>query len=100
MTLRIFEEPREGEDIVSLHGWLSVAEVPELEKTAAAHADRLRIDLAQLAGIDADGLQALVRLRAGGARLTGASPFVELLLRHAGSRGHGDKGTVTPATEE
>ena len=100
MTLRIFEEPRESEEVVSLHGWLSVAEVPELEKTAAARAGRLRIDLAQLAGIDADGLQALVRLRAGGARLTGASPFVELLLRHAEPRGPGNTGTVMPATKE
>jgi anti-anti-sigma regulatory factor len=100
MTLRIFQEPREGEDVVSLHGWLSVAEVPELDRTAAAHAGRLRIDLTQLAGIDADGLQALVRLRAGGVRLTGASPLVELLLRHAEPRGPGNTGTAMPVTEE
>jgi anti-anti-sigma regulatory factor len=80
MTLRIFEEASEQEPVIALHGWLSAAEVGELATVVAGKGPCLRIDLAQLAGVDAAGLRALRRLRKGGARFTGASPYVELLL--------------------
>jgi anti-anti-sigma regulatory factor len=81
MTLRIFEEPDERGAVIALHGWLSGPEVGEVERLAAAAAGRsVRIDLVHLVGVDADGLQALKRLQGGGARLTGASPYVEMLL--------------------
>jgi anti-anti-sigma regulatory factor len=83
MTLRIFEEANEREAVVALHGWLSSAEVDELAKVVAGKRPCVRIDLAQLAGVDAAGLRALRRLRGSGARLTGASPFVELLLERS-----------------
>jgi anti-anti-sigma regulatory factor len=54
-----------------------------LAKIVAGKAGVVRIDLAQLAGVDAAGLRALRRLRGGGARLTGASPFVQLLLERS-----------------
>lgn len=80
MTLRIFENAVEGEAVIALHGWLSSAEVAEVERLAAESSRPLRIELGQLAGVDEDGLRVLRRLRGGGARLTGASPYVELLL--------------------
>lgn len=83
MTLRIFEEPDEHEAVIALHGWLSAAELDELAKVAARKGARVRIDLAQLAGVDAAGLQALKRLRKGGARLTGASRYIELLMERS-----------------
>jgi hypothetical protein len=87
MTLRIFEgNDRQGE-LVALHGWLSEAEVAEVERVVAAHGLGLRIDLKNLAGTDADGLRALGRLRAAGARLVGASPFIALLLERAKGAG-------------
>ena len=80
MTLRIFEETKDNETVVALHGWLSAAEVEELTTVVAGKQPSLRIDLAQLAGVDTAGLQALRRLRASGARFTGVSPYVELLM--------------------
>jgi anti-anti-sigma regulatory factor len=81
MTLRIVEEANAQGDVVALHGWLSAAEVEELGKVVAAKGPCLRIDLEQLAGVDAAGLQTLRRLQEKGARLTGASPYIELLLQ-------------------
>ncbi len=87
MTLRIFAEAQDRRAVISLHGWLSVAEVSELERVAAEAQSPVTIDLAQLVGVDADGLQALRRQQERGARLVGASPFVELLLKQAAGRG-------------
>jgi hypothetical protein len=44
---------------------------------------RHRIDLGQLTGADAGGLRALRRLRSTGARFTGTSPYVALLLERS-----------------
>lgn len=86
MTLRIFAEARDRRAVISLHGWLSVAEVGELERVAAEAQTPVTIDLAHLVGVDADGLQALRRQQERGARLVGASPFVELLLERTSGR--------------
>ncbi len=83
MTLVIVDEVNEHEAVVALHGWLSAAEVDELDKVVVAKGPSLRIDLAQLAGVDGAGLRALRRLQGGGARLSGASPYVALLLKRS-----------------
>ena len=49
-------------------GWLSAAEVAELEKTVAEAGLPLRIDLAQLAGADAEGRRAPFGGRSGAGR--------------------------------
>jgi hypothetical protein len=84
MTLRIFEEPT-GMSGHHAHGWLSAAEVGELAKVVAGKGPCLRIDLAQLAGVDAAVLRALQRLRGSGALFSGASPYIELLLERSGA---------------
>lgn len=82
MTLRIFEQADDREAVIALHGWLSASEAGEVERLVAGCRDRpVRIDLSQLAGVDTEGLRALARLRAGGARLAAATPYVELLLQ-------------------
>lgn len=80
MTLRIFEERADEGAVIALHGWFSVAEVSEVERLAAELGRPLRVDLGQLAGVDAEGLRVLRRLRAEGAQLTRVSPYFELLL--------------------
>lgn len=88
MTLRIFEQTDESEAVIALHGWLSTAEAAEVERLAAGCRERpVRLDLSQLAGVDTEGLRALARLRAGGARLTGATPYIELLLERTAEPG-------------
>ena len=81
--LRIDVEPAGVERLVALHGWLSGEEVGVFETSCAALALPVRIDLANLTGADLPGLQALLRQSERGARITGASPYIELLLQGA-----------------
>jgi hypothetical protein len=90
MTLRIDILPGPGPPTVRLIGRLSVAEVPELETTAAKAGLPLCIDLGQLAGADAAGVRALRLLRGSGASLTGASPYIGLLLEEPGGEAEGE----------
>jgi hypothetical protein len=80
MTLRIDRQVTAKENVIMLHGWLRSNVIAELEKAAALDALPLRIDLEHLVGADPDGLRALLKLEEQGARLTGASPYIELLL--------------------
>ena len=73
-----------GGSVMELHGWLTGPEIEEFKAACASRPLPLRIDLEQLAGASADGILALKEQRVRGARLEGASPYIELLL---GSRG-------------
>lgn len=79
MTLRI-EATGSRQPVIALHGWLSAAEVVEFERAAAAGGRPPRIELGQLAGLDAAGARALRAQRERGALLTGASPYIALLI--------------------
>jgi anti-anti-sigma regulatory factor len=93
MTLRIFVEIDEGQATVALHGRLTADEVPEVEKVASSQDRPLRIDLAQLTSVDSDGLQALRRLCERGARVTDASPFIEMMLERTTTTESGQPGS-------
>src|SRR5262249_29655381 len=80
VTLRIVSLKQEDETILELHGWVSGREVAELLAACAAAPLPLRIDLANVACASAEGVLALRELRARGARLVNASPYLELLL--------------------
>jgi anti-anti-sigma regulatory factor len=84
MVLKIVSEVRENDGVLVLHGWLSGPEVAEFERVCASTPGLQVINLENLAGVDSNGLRALVAQRERGARLTGASPYIELLLsRHS-----------------
>ena len=80
MTLRIIQQVADDGGVIVLHGWLRADDVTEFENMAAIAGLPLRIDLEHLAGANVDGLRALLRQEERGARLTGASPYIELLL--------------------
>jgi hypothetical protein len=80
MALRIVSQIVGNEHVVALHGWLNRAELAEFEKTCASSPLPLCLDLKQLAGADTEGVIALKGRRATGARIAGASPYIELLL--------------------
>jgi len=81
VTLHIVCTRVEGEARIALHGRLSGPEIAELRTACASPAPvRLRIDLENLSGASPDGILALKELRASGAHLIGASPYIELLL--------------------
>jgi hypothetical protein len=69
--------------VLELNGWLREAEVAVLEETCASQGGPVRIDLEHLLGLDAEGLQALHRQRARGVPMTGASPYIDLLMSRA-----------------
>jgi hypothetical protein len=73
-----------------LQGRLSVAEVAVFETTAAEAGLPLCLDLRQLLGADAEGLRALRRQRRRGARFTGVSPYMELLLESTAGEADGE----------
>jgi hypothetical protein len=90
MTLRIAQQVAEQESVIALHGWLRDDGVAEFENVAALAGLPLCIDLEHLAGASVSGLQALLRQEERGARLSGASPYIELLLsRTAGGNDGG-----------
>jgi hypothetical protein len=80
VTLQIVCIPLEGEVRIELHGRLSGPEVAEFQQACASQPKPLRIELENLSGASADGILALKEQRARGARLTGASPYIDLLL--------------------
>jgi hypothetical protein len=83
MTLRIDLLAGKRPATITLHGWLSAAEVAEFERTVAEAGLPLRIDLAQLAGVDTEGRLSLCRQERRGVSLTGASPYIGLLLERS-----------------
>ena len=89
MTLRIIAQAREDETVVALHGRLTIAEVAEVEKTTAPAGRPLVLDLTHLVGADSEGFLVIHRLRESGAQVTGASPFVDLMLARVTTPGFG-----------
>jgi len=80
VTLHVVCVCIEGEVHVQLHGWLTGQEIAAFQTTCESQASPVRIDLENLSGASADGIRALKEQRARGARLSGASPYIELLL--------------------
>jgi len=65
--------------LVRLAGRLSIAQVPELFE-ACAGASPLEVDLTDLVSADMAGIEALQRIRAGGATLVGVPGYIRLKL--------------------
>jgi hypothetical protein len=97
MTLQIVSLLVEGEGRIELHGRLTGLEIAEFQAACASQTPPFRIELANLSGASTDGILALKEQRARGARLTGASPYIELLLSGVASspRGKGGHGPGT-----
>jgi hypothetical protein len=65
--------------IVRLAGRLSVAQVPDLF-IACAGQSGIELDLTELLSADAAGIEALQRMRRGGATLSGTPGYIQLQL--------------------
>lgn len=89
--LRITRVDSEEGAIVRLEGRLVGPWVSELRSFVAAHADGVtrRLDIAGLDFVDRDGAELLIELRATGAEIVSARPYVAELLEAAtrGQRG-------------
>ena len=80
MPFRIFVRGGGDTAVLELNGWLREREVAVFEETCALQDGPVQLDLKHLLGIDAEGREALHRQRARGVRITGASPYIELLM--------------------
>jgi ABC-type transporter Mla MlaB component len=80
VTLYIACESDPGGRALRLEGWLEGEAVAELEKVVSEGSGPLRLDLSELRSADRAGIAALRAIRAAGAALVGASPYIKLLL--------------------
>jgi ABC-type transporter Mla MlaB component len=83
MTLRISvvgPDPTRG---LKLDGRLTTEEVPELRRAYAELQGQVTLNLSDLQFADRTGVSVLRELRAHGAKFTGASPYIELLIGDA-----------------
>jgi hypothetical protein len=79
-------ETEDGRRNVRLAGRLSAAQVPELLLACTGRLP-LELNLADLVSVDAAGVDALKRLRRGGATLVGTPGYIQLKLDSGGPVG-------------
>lgn len=79
--LRISPTTTLSETCLVLEGRLVGAWVRELERAVRRHVGPVRLDLAQIKFVDADGVALLHRLQREGATVVALSPFVSELLK-------------------
>jgi anti-anti-sigma regulatory factor len=80
MTLRITLTGSDPPAMLALDGRLTGDEVDELHRAVAELGGQVVLDLTGLQFVDQLAVRALRELQAQGARLTGASPYIELLI--------------------
>ena len=80
VTLYIGCDSDLGTRVIRLEGWLEGESVAELERVIDGGSGPLRLDLTELRSADPAGLDALRVLRATGASIVGAPPYIRLLL--------------------
>jgi hypothetical protein len=83
MTLRITLMAQGPPTVLALAGGLTGEEVPELSRTVAEAGRPVIFDLTWLLAADRKGMQVLRELKAYGAKFTGVSPYMALLLGDA-----------------
>ena len=83
MALRITTKRSGGVTVVRIDGRLRKQRVAELEKVCLSIAGPLCLDLANLQSVDADGIRLIFDLEAHGAAVTGVTPYIDMLLKHA-----------------
>jgi hypothetical protein len=80
MAIRISSSTKGTTRIVRVEGRLEAAFVPDLLTESRPGESAMRLDLSGLQSADKEGLRAIRFLRADGAELDGASPYIRELL--------------------
>jgi len=90
--------------VIKIDGALTWEGLPELERVVSPCKGALRLDLSELLYLDGKGVAAVQALRAGGAELVGASPYIALLIgpatRPARERKRGDARSKAAETSQ
>ncbi len=69
--------------VVQIDGRLKKNNVAELERACRSIEGPLCLDLANLHSVDTVGARAICDIEAGGAAVTGVSPYIDMLLKRA-----------------
>jgi len=77
-----------GSARLKLDGFLTGAETPALRRAWAGVTERLVLDLTDLRSADRQGVSVLRELRAQGAEIVGASPYIQILLGDTPTEGN------------
>jgi anti-anti-sigma regulatory factor len=80
MSIRITRTTDAHETVLKIDGRLRCEDVGELAKEQRSVRGPLVLELSNLQSADAAGVEILRRLASAGARIQGASPYIELLL--------------------
>ena len=91
MTVRITKTTTPSTTTLRIDGRLEDSNVGELRRACEQISGALKLDLSNLQSADDEGIGALLELLNGGAELTAATPYFELLLekkRHARTEQH------------
>jgi hypothetical protein len=91
MDIRIDFNSNGSETVVRIAGRLAGTAVAQLKKACDPIADPIKIDLSNLLFADDEGINAIQALAEKGAKVHGASPFVQLLLDSAPGWKTGDE---------
>jgi hypothetical protein len=91
VPIRIEVRSEGAECTLEMRGWLRSPEIEVFERACASQTLPFRIDLGQLVNVDDAGRRALLRQRARGARLVGASPYLALLMSQSTDADDGGK---------
>ena len=83
MEIRIDIESEGPVTVVHITGRLSRATVPRLRKTCDEIKGVFELELSNLRSVDAAGIDIIRTLGEKGAKIRGASPFIQLLLDDA-----------------
>ena len=94
MTVLIETTSEDSKTIVSVAGRLQGLGVGELLKTHDSIEGEFVLDLSGLRSADPDGIKAIRKLLRAGAKLRGASPFIQILLGNQASADE-DAGSLT-----
>ena len=86
MPIRISSSREGSSRVIRIEGRLEAAFVPDLLAESPEEGSAVRLDLSGLQSADREGLRTLRQLRAEGATLEGASPYIRELL-DGGARG-------------
>jgi len=80
VVCRLDVSPEPGQEVVRIQGRLAGVAVRELERLCGGASQPLVLDVTHLLSADDGGVATLKRLVNDGARFTGMSPYLKLLL--------------------
>jgi ABC-type transporter Mla MlaB component len=81
MSIRVTRSTDKGQTVLRIDGRLMSEDVAEVASQCETAQTPYTVDLSDLQSADSEGVRLLLELVRRGARIRGASPYIELLLK-------------------